>query len=77
LQNLIQEHVRYTESENAKNILKHWNEFRGKFIKVMPTDYKRVLAAMEAVKSTGMTGEEAAMAAFEENIRDEARVAGN
>jgi glutamate synthase (ferredoxin) len=77
IQTLIQEHIRYTHSELGKKILKNWSQLRSKFVKVMPTDYKRVLAAMEAVKSTGMTGEEAEMAAFEENIRDEARVAGN
>jgi glutamate synthase (NADPH) large chain len=77
VQGLIQEHVRHTHSEFGKRVLQNWHEFRTKIIKVMPKDYKRVLAALEAVKSTGMSGDEAVMAAFEENIRDEARVAGN
>ena len=77
IQELIQEHIRYTHSQVGQDVLDRWNELRPQFIKVFPTDYKRVLEALEAVKSTGMTGEEAAMAAFEENIRDKARVAGN
>ena len=55
----------------------NWEAFLPKFIKVMPQDYKRMLAATEQVAATGMTGEEAAMAAFEQNIQDKARVAGN
>ena len=48
-----------------------------KFVKVMPKDYKRVLLAFERVKASGLSGEEAVMAAFEENSRDLSRVAGN
>ena len=77
LRSLIERHIDYTKSEWAQRILDDWSTMRGQFVKVMPRDYKRVLEALEAVKSTGMTGEEAEMAAFEENIRDAARVAGN
>jgi glutamate synthase (ferredoxin) len=48
-----------------------------KFIKVIPKDYKRVLESLKQVEATGMTGDEAVMAAFEANIQDKARVAGN
>lgn len=77
VQTWIQQHITYTGSDVGRDVLKRWAELRPKFIKVIPKDYKRVLAALEAVKSTGMSGEEAEMAAFEENIRDVARVAGN
>ncbi|MDX1386190.1 MAG: hypothetical protein R3257_01275, partial [bacterium] len=77
IQGWIEQHVQYTHSEVGRDVLDRWQEWRPKIIKVIPNDYKRVLAALEAVKSTGMTGEEAEMAAFEENIRDVARVAGN
>ena len=43
----------------------------------MPRDYKRMLQAMERVTKAGLSGEEATMAAFEENTRDLARVGGN
>jgi glutamate synthase (NADPH/NADH) large chain len=42
----------------------------------MPKDYKRVLEMLKKVKSQGLTGEQAIMAAFEENVRDVARVGG-
>jgi glutamate synthase (ferredoxin) len=48
-----------------------------KFVKVLPKDYKRVLEAMERAKSAGLKGDEAVMAAFEENARDLSRVGGN
>jgi len=48
-----------------------------KFVKVMPKDYKRMLACIDRAESQGLTGDEAIMAAFEENARDTARVGGN
>ncbi len=47
-----------------------------KFVKVLPKDYKRVLQSMKKVQSQGLSGDQAIMAAFEENIRDVARVGG-
>ena len=42
----------------------------------MPKDYQRVIESMKKVKEQGLTGEQAIMAAFEENVRDVARVGG-
>ena len=47
-----------------------------KFVKVMPKDYKRMLQAIDRVRKAGLSGEEAIMAAFEENARDVARIGG-
>src|SRR5204862_6509587 len=44
LLNLITLHYEYTESKVAERILNRWPDVLGQFIKVMPTDYKRVLA---------------------------------
>ena len=44
LRGLIQLHYDHTESTVAKNILDNWKSSLSKFVKVMPTDYKRVLA---------------------------------
>jgi glutamate synthase (ferredoxin) len=73
---LIQRHQALTCSERAAKILADWKSFVPRFVKVMPTDYKRVLEAMKKVQSQGLSGEQAIMAAFEENIRDVARVGG-
>ena len=48
LRSLIQKHLDYTGSARAKLILDHWNEYRGKFVKVMPQEYRRALAEMAA-----------------------------
>jgi glutamate synthase (ferredoxin) len=46
------------------------------FVNVRPKDYKRVLSALKKAKEQGLSGEDAINAAFEENIRDLARVGG-
>ncbi len=77
LRAMIQKHLDYTKSERAKAILANWDKFVPKFVKVMPKDYKRMLACIERAQAQGLTGDEAIMAAFEENARDLSRVGGN
>jgi glutamate synthase (ferredoxin) len=48
-----------------------------RFVKILPNDYKRMLACIDRAHSQGLTGDEAVMAAFEENARDLSRVGGN
>jgi glutamate synthase (NADPH) large chain len=74
---MIQKHFDYTKSERAKLVLNSWDKFVPKFVKVMPKDYKRMLACLERARAQGLTGDEAVMAAFEENARDLSRVGGN
>jgi glutamate synthase (ferredoxin) len=74
---MIGRHVRYTGSARGKYVLDLWQDLLPKFVKVMPKDYKRVLDALERVRQTGLSGDEAIMAAFEENARDLTRVSGN
>jgi glutamate synthase (ferredoxin) len=72
----VQRHQTYTKSERAAKILANWDDMVNRFVKVLPKDYKRMLKYMAEMKAKGLTGEEAVMAAFEANIRDEARVGG-
>ena len=44
LLNMIELHHKYTGSTVADKILQSWPEVTSQFVKVMPTDYKRVLA---------------------------------
>ncbi len=74
---LIEKHARYTKSKLAEQILKLWDDMAPKFVKILPKDYKRVLEMLERVKSQGLTGDEAIMAAFEANVKDLSRVGGN
>jgi glutamate synthase (NADPH/NADH) large chain len=48
LRTLIENHARYTGSTVATRILERWGEAKGEFVKVMPRDYKRVLAERAA-----------------------------
>ena len=48
LQNLIKNHHMYTDSPVAESLLANWEQSLSQFVKVMPTDYKRVLAATKA-----------------------------
>ena len=66
---LIQRHQTYTQSGRAAKILGDWKNFLPQFVKVMPQDYKRVLLSLKKVESQGLSGDEAIMAAFEENVK--------
>ena len=74
---MIERHARYTGSQVAERILSSWDAMLTKFVKVIPKDYKRVLEAEKRVRAQGLSGDEAVMAAFKENMSDVARVGGN
>jgi glutamate synthase (ferredoxin) len=76
LRQQIQRHADYTQSQRAFKILALWDDYVPKFVKVMPKDYKRVLVSMRRIQEQGLSGDDAIMAAFEENVRDVARVGG-
>jgi glutamate synthase (NADPH/NADH) large chain len=46
LKRLVENHFRYTGSFRARDLVSNWDGARGKFIKVMPVDYKRALGEM-------------------------------
>jgi len=50
---LINDHRNYTGSPVAENIIANWDDFRTKFVKVMPRDYKRVLEERRLQEETG------------------------
>ncbi|WP_394260066.1 glutamate synthase large subunit [Xanthobacter autotrophicus] len=47
LHQLIAKHLHYTGSARAQAILDNWAEYRSKFVKVMPVEYRRALRDME------------------------------
>jgi glutamate synthase (NADPH/NADH) large chain len=51
LRNLIEKHAQYTNSQWARQILKNWNDYLPKFVKVMPIDYRRALQEMERAQT--------------------------
>ncbi|WP_248928770.1 glutamate synthase large subunit [Paenibacillus hamazuiensis] len=77
VRNMIQHHETFTGSTVADRILQNWEEYMWKFVKVIPKDYKRMFEAIERVKRSGLSQQEAMLVAFEENMKDVSRVAGN
>ena len=76
LRRIIRRHGELTHSPHAWRVLAFWDEILPKFVKVMPKDYRRVLESLEKVKESGISGEDAIMAAFDLNSRDASRVGG-
>lgn len=48
---LLQNHVSHTESAKAISILNQWESARTQFIKVIPSEYKRVLQSQKAAQA--------------------------
>ena len=48
LKKLIERHMHYTNSLRAKTILTDWDHYLPKFVKVMPTEYRRALIELAA-----------------------------
>jgi glutamate synthase (ferredoxin) len=74
---LLERHVAYTCSSRAQALLDDWPTTVNRFIRVVPNDYRRVIDAQAKMRERGLSQEEAEMAAFEENVLDARRVAGN
>ncbi|MBL6931415.1 MAG: glutamate synthase large subunit [Rhodospirillales bacterium] len=47
---LIHNHLKYTGSSKARDILDNWNDMLPRFTKVMPVDYRRALQKMQEKK---------------------------
>jgi glutamate synthase domain-containing protein 2/glutamate synthase domain-containing protein 1/glutamate synthase domain-containing protein 3 len=74
---LIERHQHYTGSQRGAALLADWQGCVARFIKVLPRDYQRMLAAIVRAEEAGLSGEEALAAAFAANAADLSRVGGN
>jgi glutamate synthase (ferredoxin) len=43
---MVRRHIEYTGSTRGQFVIENWDRMAGKFVKIMPTDYKRALAEM-------------------------------
>lgn len=68
LKTLIEEHVAATGSEIGKRILDAWDEYIDKFKKIIPNDYKKMIALSSKLEEKGMSKEQAQMEAFYESF---------
>ena len=74
---MLERHAEYTGSTRAKTLLDDWHRTVSRFIRVVPNDYRRVIEAQAKMREKGLSQAEAEMAAFDENVLDARRVAGN
>jgi glutamate synthase (ferredoxin) len=77
VRDMIQRHADATHSPVARRVLSTWNKSLPRFVRVIPKDYERMLEAFKEVEASGLSGEDAVMAAFELNKNDRTRVSGN
>jgi glutamate synthase domain-containing protein 3 len=57
VQSLLRRHLRYTESSFAARVLRDWTSMVPLLVKIMPRDYKRVLAAQQRAEAEGRVAE--------------------
>jgi glutamate synthase (ferredoxin) len=74
---MIERHAQYTQSKRARLVLDAWTDFLPRFVRVIPNDYRRVLEAQRKMRQSGLTHEQAEMAAFTQNAQDAMRAGGN
>jgi glutamate synthase (ferredoxin) len=73
---MIRRHAEYTRSGRAWSILSSWEAAVPRFVKLYPNDYRRMIEAQKRIRASGLSNEEAVMAAFDQNAHDLARVGG-
>jgi glutamate synthase (NADPH/NADH) large chain/glutamate synthase (ferredoxin) len=56
LKGLVESHAKHTGSKKAKRLLEAWETVLPKFVKIMPVDYKRVLAERKAAAAAAKAG---------------------
>jgi len=62
VKDLLARHIRHTQSPVAARLLVDWERSQQKFVKIIPKDYKRVLAAIKKAQETGISVDDAIMA---------------
>lgn len=65
LKTMLENHVKYTGSDIAENILKNWDKELKKFTKVIPNDYKKVITVLDEELQKGTDRDTAMLIAFE------------
>jgi len=71
IKTMVEKHQAITGSTVAEKVLKDWSKSKQCFVKVMPTEYKKILQCFDKVRAEGKAqGEDAiALAAFELSLK--------
>lgn len=73
LRGMLERHLKYTDSTVASVVLNDWEAALGKFVKVIPKDYKKMLEHIQKAEDKGLHGDEALLEAFESSMKELAR----
>ena len=65
----LEKHVAVTDSARGQYVLDNWNDILPKFIKILPSDYERVLNAVKRAEESGLEWDEYSKAAFDEYVK--------
>ncbi len=68
VKNQIFRHIELTESAIATDILLNWEANLEKFVRVIPTDFSRVIESQKRLLGEGFSKEDAEMAAFAQSV---------
>lgn len=66
LEELLNKHYTYTDSDVAKKILSNLDEELSNFKKIVPKDYEKITTLIQELKSKGYHDDEASLMAFEQ-----------
>jgi glutamate synthase (NADPH/NADH) large chain len=69
LRKLLEDHLRWTGSRRARELLDNWSESRAKFVKVFPNEYKRALGEIHAKKLAKASVESSKSASKKKRLR--------
>ncbi len=64
IKTLLSNHLQYTGSKRAKDILDHFEDELPKFKKIIPTDYKKIKMLTDEYIENGMNAQDASIEAF-------------
>ena len=69
LKGLIEEHFHETGSPKAKKVLDNFEDYIPKFKKIIPHDYKKMMAAIASFEEKGLSPEQAQIEAFYQIVK--------
>ncbi|MDY3983656.1 MAG: glutamate synthase large subunit [Veillonellaceae bacterium] len=66
---LVEQHVLHTDSPKGRHILDNWQNFKGRFTKVVPLAYEAMQQAIASYMAQGQSLAEAQMSAFKDKYK--------
>ncbi|MBV7389830.1 glutamate synthase large subunit [Enterococcus sp. ALS3] len=76
LKEIIQNHLAYTDSLKAAELLNDWDNQKQHFVKVYPREYHEMIDVTEQLAKTGLSGDELLEKAFVEVVGEQTAPAG-